>query len=426
MSRTSSDQTRYLSVSELVQNFNQTLESEYPQVCFEGEIFQLQRAASGHVYFSLKDEKSQVQAVMWRGMAAGLKFSPAPGMSVFCEGRPNVYHATGKLQVVINRMQQAGEGALQKRFLELKASLEKEGLFAEERKRPLPFLPRAVGVVTSGTGAVIHDIMVKFRERMPCLKIYLADVRVQGEGAADEIAGAIKEFNRQRLVDVIIVARGGGSLEDLWAFNEEVTVRSIFASKIPVVSGVGHEVDVTLSDLAADVRAPTPTAAAEMVVPRKDELLLRIGELERRLQDYQRWFEPLMQRLDEAVLRLEKRVAALREQCRLKVLTAEARLTAIKPDKIISLLTLKVDGLSGRLITGSAGLLRSCRFTFEKAASRLSAVGPLQVLERGYAVVQSRGKIVRSAAQLEVGESFGVTLWKGKITGQVSAKEEPK
>ena len=203
----------------------------------------------------------------------------------------------------------SGEGDLQRKFLELKARLEKEGFFATERKRPLPFLPKAVGVVTSKTGAVIHDMMVKIRERFPSMPVYLAETRVQGEGAASEIAEALRKIDASGLVDVIIVARGGGSLEDLWAFNEEEVVKAVFACRTPVISGVGHEVDTTLCDFAADVRAPTPTAAAEMCVPKVSDLLVRIAELERRLRDSDRWLQPRAQRVDELAGRLGTRVS---------------------------------------------------------------------------------------------------------------------
>ncbi|MCB0339907.1 MAG: exodeoxyribonuclease VII large subunit, partial [Bdellovibrionales bacterium] len=334
--------TDYLTVSTLNRLFNTALEREFPSVDFEAEISQISRPASGHLYLTLKDEQSQLAGVLWRGTAAKIGFELEPGMAVLCHGRPNVYQGTGRLQVVISRIVLAGEGLLQKKFLELKAKLEKEGLFAQDRKRQLPFLPKAVGVVTSASGAVIKDIMVKIHERMPPMQVYLVPVRVQGEGAAAEIASAIKLLNESELVDVIIVGRGGGSLEDLWAFNEEIVVRAIFASRIPVVSGVGHEVDIALSDLVADLRAPTPTAAAEMVVPKRKDLLARILELEGRFKDTSRWLRPKEQGVDEFELRLNSTISNMLTRARLKVATYEGKLGSLEPKRFLALLNQRI------------------------------------------------------------------------------------
>jgi exodeoxyribonuclease VII large subunit len=334
-----------------------------------------------------------------------------------------------------------GEGELQRKFLELKARLEEEGFFSPERKRPLPFLPKAVGIVTSKTGAVIHDMMVKLRERFPSMPTYLVDTRVQGEGAAQEIANAIRYLDRTKLVDVIIVARGGGSLEDLWSFNEEVVVKAVFASSVPVVSGVGHEVDVTLCDLAADVRAPTPTAAAEMVVPRVGDLLKAVTELERRLSEFERWFLPKVQRVDELSLRLQTVAGSLIKESTLRVRGAEARLQTIRPDRVVALLRSKIDLLHRRLIgTGQVVLQREARsvavfadrlaaaksrgiaaasLSVDHLAQRLEGISPRRVLERGFAVVK-RGSVYLNSIQGVVAQDpLTVTLHDGDIVGVV-------
>lgn len=455
-----SKEQAYLTISELAELLNRSLEEKFPEVFFQGEISQLTKASSGHMYFTVKDERSQLSAVMWRGLVSQLAFKPEPGLAVLCMGRPNVYHASGRLQLVVFEMHPAGEGALQRKFLQLKEKLEKEGLFSASRKRSLPFLPKAVGVVTSSQGAVIHDIMVKLHERLPSLKVFLVDVRVQGEGAASEIAAGIKLLNESGLVDVIIVGRGGGSLEDLWAFNEEAVVRAIFASAVPVVSGVGHEVDVTLSDFVADVRAPTPTAAAEMVVPKRSDLLNLIEQYERRLADYGRWFLPLEQRADDLALRLERAAGAAFEKRKVMLSALEVRMRALKPEKISEMFRSRIDILGKRFYaagstqlsqvrtridvsqTALAGALGSERFKnlltkvsvladrlsrsrdrslhdsrakLQSAAARLEALNPRKVLARGYSVVFKGKDVVTSGQQVAVADELDVMLMDGRL-----------
>jgi exodeoxyribonuclease VII large subunit len=462
--RTAQHDPGYLSVTEVARLVNDILELHFPQLLFRGEISQITIAQSGHVYFSIKDEGAQIACVMWSGMARTLSFRPSIGMTVRCHGRPNVYAQSGKFQVIVHRLFEDGEGELRRRFLELQKRLEAEGFFAPERKRSLPFLPKAVGIVTSSTGAVIHDMMVKIRERFPAMVVYLADTRVQGEGAAVEIAQAIRRLDRSGLVDVVIVARGGGSLEDLWAFNEEEVVRAVFSCSRPVISGVGHEVDVTLCDFAADVRAPTPTAAAEMVVPKVTDLLARLAELEGRLRNTDRWFQPRVQRVDELSLRLQSRLMAVGTEAGLRLKAAEASLARIRPDRVLQLLSLRLKGLETRL-TGSLQRGQSERarlladhtqrlgrsFTLsdlrqrdapvqrlgDRLASaagravsgardrmvatqaRLKAVSPQAVLARGYSIVYSKERHVRSIADVGRGDSIEVRVIDGVITGTV-------
>jgi exodeoxyribonuclease VII large subunit len=459
----------YLSVAEANRYLNNVLETEVPELRIEGELSQVTRANSGHYYLTLKDKAAELSMVMWSGSARGLTFELTPGLAVRCHGRPNVYEKNGRLQIIATRIIPAGEGLLRKKFLELKDKLEKEGLFAPERKRPLPFFPTVIGVVTAGQGAVIHDIMVKIRERMPSTEVRLADVRVQGPGAAEEIAAGIRRLNAEGRAQVLIVGRGGGSLEDLWAFNEEIVVRAIFASKLPVISGVGHEVDVTLADLVADVRAPTPTAAAELVVPKRSELERAIGELGRRLGDVGRWFDPRAQALDELEGRLTRCGAVFFDERRLKLAALEARVRAIEPRSLIERLTGRVavaheklrrgaardlnaaarrlDGLGaslrrafppqrvgllaervalleGRLSGGVLTSFERRRHRFHHAAVRLESASPLRVLERGFALVERDGVIVRDAREVQRDDAVRIRLGRGSLGATVTAVEE--
>lgn len=459
----------YLTVTELNSQIGKTLERAYPQVKFQGEISELKVASSGHLYFTIKDSISQVPAVMWQGTVRTLKFTPAVGMSVLCGGAPNIFGRTGRFQIVVRQMTEAGEGLLRAKFLELKKKLESEGLFDQSRKRPLPFLPRAIGIVTSRQGAAVHDIMVRLQERMPQIPSFLVDVRVQGAGAAAEIADGIRFLSESGKVDLMIVGRGGGSAEDLWSFNEEVVVRAIFASKIPVVSAVGHEVDVTLSDLAADVRAPTPTAAAEMVVPRRQDLLARIQEFENRLCDLDRWFAPLSQEVDELAERLRRGSQAMLAQAQARIETAEAHLRTLQPQQLLAILRGKIesldkalgaacegvlaterdrletmvsrlertsplirvtratgalDQLHNRLQHGAASRLSRERSAVENLATRFESLNPLRVLDRGYSLVFKDGVPVRSVETLALHDDLEITFAVGKAHASVAKLEQ--
>jgi exodeoxyribonuclease VII large subunit len=440
MSVIPSKQIKYLSVSEVSRAFNKALEDNFREVFMEGEISEISRPSSGHIYFTVKDEKSQLSCVMWKGMQSSLQFQPKAGIKIVCHGKPNIYNVSGRLQVVVHFMALAGEGLLQKKFLELKAKLEKEGLFAPERKRYIPFLPKIVGVVTSAGGAVIHDIMVKIIERMPNQKVALYDAKVQGDGAAREIADGIECFNTRCPVDVIIVARGGGSLEDLWAFNEEITVRAIFASRVPVVSGVGHEVDVTLSDLVADVRAPTPTAAAEMVVPRREDLLAILNDAFVRLSRFERWLSPLQQRLDDTEMRLTTAYANILKHNKLRIDAMSAKVQAIEPKRLLKQLSEKLDGIRTKLVAAgeksfvllkqkvilkeaeldnsTRKSLRNLQHFVDRAQVRLDAISPKKVLARGYAFAQcnkaeGNNTVVTNSQQLEKGDMLKLHFYEG-------------
>ncbi|MHB8540215.1 MAG: exodeoxyribonuclease VII large subunit [Candidatus Acidiferrales bacterium] len=276
-------------VSELTLRICDLLENEFPDLWVEGEVSNFRAAQSGHYYFTLKDEKSQIRCVCFRDQVRGLKFRPEDGLHVTVRGSVSVYEPRGEYQIYVSHIEPVGLGALQLAFDQLKRQLETEGLFDAERKKPLPALPRRIGIVSSQQGAAIRDILRVLRRRFPNLHVILFPVKVQGDGAAEEIVSAIRHFNRAALVDVMIVARGGGSLEDLWAFNEEIVARAIAASEIPIITGIGHETDTTIADFAADVRAPTPSAAAEIVVRTRAEFEKHITECARQLAQHMRY-----------------------------------------------------------------------------------------------------------------------------------------
>ncbi|MCB0336560.1 MAG: exodeoxyribonuclease VII large subunit, partial [Bdellovibrionales bacterium] len=460
-----SNSMNVLSVSELTRALNELVEGHFFDIVFTGEISQCTLASSGHLYFTVKDAQSQIRSVMWRGSAARLTFKPEEGLAVLCTARANVYPKSGQLQMVVSHMELAGKGDLHQRFLKLKAQLEQEGLFDPSRKRSLPFFPKTIGVVTSKSGAVIHDIMTKILERMPQTQVYLIDVRVQGDGAAEEIAAAIDRFNKLQNVEVLIVGRGGGSLEDLWPFNEEVVVRSIFRSKIPVISAVGHEVDVTLSDLVADSRAPTPTAAAEMAVPDRKQLRRELEKLANRLIDRDRWLMPLGQALDDLTLQLQRAGDRFFERNRARLDSAALRVQSIRPSQLLQLLNERVTTLDARLsqclrsflnglkqqvirfearlplstqrreLSGTRLRLQqlekrltigvqanySTRKQMTSALSaRLEALSYKSTLARGYSIVRHEGQILSESSKSKPQDVLDISLHRGKLSAVVS------
>jgi exodeoxyribonuclease VII large subunit len=408
------------SISELSEAMNFALEDSFTGVRFEGEISELTVAKSGHIYLSLKDESAQLSAAMWRSSVSTLGFKPTIGLKVLCEGRPSIYKQTGRLQMIVQKMQPAGEGLLQKKFLELKNKLQMEGLFDPSRKRSLPYFPKAIGVVTSGSGAVIHDIMVRIQDRMPFLQVYLVDVKVQGEGAAKEISDAIRLLNEQAIVDVIIVGRGGGSLEDLWAFNEEEVVRAIFASKIPIISSVGHETDISLSDLVADVRAPTPTAAAEMVCPKVIDLLARIDELSSRLSEYERWFSQKEQRLDEVEARLLQTRNQIISNLSNKVEKAQSLLKILLPENRVRIVSQQIERFEMSLHHRTSITVQHYKNNLDSLCTKLESLNPLNVLGRGFALVQKNGAVIVDANNLSKGDIIETKFSKGQIQSIVN------
>lgn len=328
--------SKILTITELTHDLKEVLENIFQDVRVEGEISNLRSPGSGHSYFSLKDAQSTLCCVLFRNAGARLKFALADGMNVIASGRIGVYGRDGQYQLYVDTLQPKGTGALQTAFEQLKARLAQEGLFDEARKRPLPFLPQTVGVVTSSTGAVIRDILQVLERRFPTVHVVINPVRVQGEGAAQEIARAVEEFNEWGQADVIILARGGGSLEDLWSFNEEAVARAIYASRIPVVSAVGHETDETISDFVADRRASTPSAAAEMVMPSQAQLREHINQLLKYLWRSLIDVVPQQsQRIDDLCERMRRALAGMFEEKRLEVDGLCRELEALNPLAIL-------------------------------------------------------------------------------------------
>lgn len=399
------DRPPVFSVSELTAQLKELLEEAFPEVWVSGEVSNFARPASGHCYFTLKDDRAQLRAAMWRSTAARVRFDLHDGLEVVCRGRIEVYAPRGSYQLIVEAIEPRGLGALELALRQLRERLAREGLFAPARKRPLPRLVRRVAVVTSPTGAAIRDFLQVLARRWSGVEVLIVPTRVQGEGAAEEIAAAIASVNRLLpLPDCLVLARGGGSLEDLWAFNEETVVRAIVASRVPVVTGVGHEIDVTLADLAADVRALTPSEAAERVVPSAEELLAQWRQLENRL------------------------TAAMRA----RVVSARARWDDLarrrplrRPFDILHDFSRRLDELDGRLRRAAAGHRRQLRQRAEQLAARLEALSPLAVLARGYSITyrDGDGGPLRDAAELSPGERIRTRLARGQVTSRVDSVE---
>jgi exodeoxyribonuclease VII large subunit len=431
------------SVSDLAVLIKQTVEAELGTVWVVGEVSNLRIPSSGHCYFTLKDERSQVSSVMFRPYISALPFRPEDGMEVIVQGRVSFYTARGDLQLYVERMEPKGVGALQLALEQLKKKLDAEGLFSPERKRVLPFLPRRLGVVTALTGAAVRDILTILFRRFPNLHVLIRPTKVQGAGAAEEIAAGIHDLNMYDQVDVIIVGRGGGSREDLNAFNEEVVARAIAASAVPVVSAVGHEIDLTIADLVADRRAPTPTAAAEMAVPQKADLVQQVEEykralygtmgscmtevrvktegLGRRLRDPRRRVEELRIRLSELWLRAMRQaqsgvLAAVRENE-----VWSERLFLQSPALRAGVLRGRVVAVASQLEAAFHRLKDRAHGRVQELAARLDSLSPLAVLGRGYSISRKlpEEKIVTDAAVLTPGDHLRLMFARGEATVQV-------
>ena len=428
---------KIVTVSELTALVRELLEENFEHIWVEGEISNLALPSSGHIYFTLKDAGATIRCVMFKSSARAMKFRLNDGMKILLRARMTVYDERGDYQLVAEYAEPLGLGALQLAFQQVRDRLAKEGLFAESRKKPVPSLPSTVGIVTSPTGAAIHDILNVIGRRHANLQILIAPTKVQGEGAAAEIASAIEDLNRYPGTDVIIVARGGGPIEDLWAFNEEVVARAIFASKLPVISAVGHEVDVTISDLVADLRAPTPSAAAELVVNSKAQMLADCNSLERRLaQAIQRFFldsasrleilklslkdpeiiiERFMQRLDDLQQRAESSLAEVNSSGRERVESALNSIRLSSPSAQIRKMESLLENLSLRSVSSARSKLELSRSSLAAASGRLDALSPLSILKRGYAAVRkaSTGKAVKGVSELKQGEAIDVRFSDG-------------
>ncbi len=388
-----------ISVSTLVQLLQELVEDNFVEVLVQGELSNVSQPPSGHYYFTLKDKKARIKCAMFRSHARVLRFKPVDGLAVICRGRVSVYPQRGDLQLIVEAVEPEGVGSLQLAFDQLKEKLEREGLFAPDLKQPLPPFPRTIGLVTSSSGAAIQDILNVLRRRSAGLQVLLRSVRVQGKGAAEEIAAAIADLNRETAVDVLIVGRGGGSREDLWAFNEEIVARAIAASKIPVISAVGHEVDFSIADLVADLRAPTPSAAAELVV--KNRL-----ELERHL--------------DQLTLRLAAQIRSRLTLLSNNLHGLEKRLKA--PAELVKIWQLQLQQLHLRLQQAMTELFVQQEHRLALLMSQLQTLSPVAVLSRGYAIVKQKetGEIVHGSEQLQIGDQLQVKLASGEVTATVT------
>jgi len=435
-------------VSELTERIKGIVEDAYPFVWVAGEISNFRIPVSGHFYFTLKDSKAQINAVMFRAQNRSLKFRPEDGMAVVAMGRLNVYEPKGIYQIILEYLEPEGIGVLQLAFEQLKARLTAEGLFDKKHKRPLAFLPQKIAVVTSPTGAVIRDIMHVVNRRFPNVAVAIAPVKVQGEGAAEEIAEAVRLLNEMNDADVIVVARGGGSLEDLQAFNSEIVARAIFASHIPVVSAVGHETDFTIADFVADVRAPTPSVAAELIVPVREELLRRIHDTrralksaifqrvrllrERTVQLSERLVHPSRQiadyrlRLDDAFGRVLRGLSRQLDEKRDRLVVMRERLGRCSPQHIIEGLDVLLRHHCQTLYSAMQFLLESEKGMLRTTVARLNALNPLAILERGYSVTRTLPghALVKHVNQVSVGQHVEVTVSRGAMVCRIERKRE--
>ncbi len=436
------------SVTELSLEIRNLLEKQFPNVWVTGEVSNLRAAGSGHLYFTLKDESAQLRAVCFRNQVRYLKFKPQDGLAVIARGRLGVYETRGEYQLYVEFLEPAGLGALQLAFEQLKQKLAAEGLFDSARKKPLPVLPHRIGVVTSPTGAVIQDILRILRRRFRNMNVLLYPVKVQGEGAAEEIAQGIEHFNRRAPVEVMIVGRGGGSMEDLWAFNEEVVARAIAASRIPIISAVGHETDFTIADFVADLRAPTPSAAAELVVHRKQDFVADIENRVRRMAQILRLrlsqarqaltelrmnqvFQTLATRLAEQAQRVDEAVAALDRLMRSSLHTARQewlRVSAgvVRYDfrRLLNLRRAKLAERERLFENDFRRFLTERRNRLVQIEAILKERSPQRILERGYSITRdAEGRIVRDAAQVAIGADVSIRLARGELGASVKDRK---
>ena len=389
-------------VSRLNQEARALLEGEFPLLWVEGEVSNLSRPSSGHLYFSLKDARAQIRCALFQNRAFLFRDCPRNGQQVLVRGRVSLYEPRGDFQIIVEYVEEAGAGALRRAYDELRLKLEREGLFAPERKQPLPRFPRRIGVITSPSGAAIRDVLTTLRRRCPCLPVLIYPVPVQGDGAAERIANAIRLASERRDCDVLLLVRGGGSLEDLWAFNQEVVARAMVACAIPLVTGIGHETDVTIADFAADLRAATPTAAAELASPDRLEWLRRVRLLAERLDSaLQRRFAHPRQRLTELTRRLDR----------------------LQPRRRLQDHAQRLDELDQRLRAAVRQRLETAAQRLRGLRGHLHALSPLATLERGYAIVRRPpgDEILRRADAARVGDAVEALLSQGRLHCQVTA-----
>ncbi len=439
----SNERTIY-SVSELNRTIRGLLESQFPLLWVEGEISNLAQPASGHIYFTLKDASAQVRCAMFRGRNQLLRFRPENGQQVLIRARVGLYEARGEFQLVAEHMEEAGAGALRRQFEELKAKLANEGLFDSELKQDIPTLPTCIGVITSPTGAAIRDVLSVLKRRFPSIPVKLYPVSVQGEKAVPEIVRALQLASMHRQCDVLLLVRGGGSLEDLWAFNEEAVARAIIDSDIPVVCGVGHETDITIADFCADQRAATPSAAAELVSPSQQSILYNLQALHRRLT---RHIKDKLQRHEERLQWLQSRLAMQHPESQLEqqgqrlddlsqrllngfdYVLGEKRhqlryqlqsLMSNRPDQFIDYQRIQLDDLAGRLVYATQQTLESRQLQLVNLSRTLQAVSPLNTLSRGYSITRNKkGQTLTDPREVEAGDVITTHLEHGEIKSRV-------
>jgi len=432
------------SVSELNRTIRGLLESQFPLLWIEGEISNLAQPASGHIYFTLKDAKAQVRCAMFKGRKQLVKFKPANGQQILIRAKVGLYEARGEFQLIAEHMEEAGDGALRREFEELKARLAKEGLFDESLKQPLPELPRCIAVITSATGAAIRDVLSVLARRFPSIPVQIYPVAVQGEKAAPEISKALYRASKSKTCDVILLVRGGGSLEDLWAFNEEQVARAIVLCDVPVVSGVGHEVDVTIADFTADHRAATPSAAAELVSPNQQTYLHKFQSFQRqltrqmqsnlgRLNEQAQWLKSRLkmqhpssqlmqqsQQLDDLSNKLQGAFEAIISEKRHDLKYSMQSLLNNRPDQFIDYQKVQLEDLSSRLVYVSQLNIENKQLQLANLSRTMQAVSPLNTLSRGYSITRdANGETVSNARQLRKGDIITSEFNKGKVTSRV-------
>ncbi|MFH1148318.1 MAG: exodeoxyribonuclease VII large subunit [Pseudomonadota bacterium] len=439
---------RILTVSALTQTVKLLMEASFPFVWVEGEISNFRTISSGTSYFTLKDENAQIRAVLFKVNRRYLRFHPEDGMHIVCQGRISVYEARGEYQLIIDHMEPRGIGALQKAFLQLREKLQKEGLFDAERKKRLPLLPKKIGVVSSMTGAALYDFLRTAANRCPNLHIVIAPARVQGEGSAQEMAGAISDLNLVEGVEVIVLTRGGGSFEDLWAFNEESLARAVFASRIPVVSAVGHEVDFTITDFVADARVATPTAAAELVVAGKADfeeeingLRDRLGKaagreyafLKERLAHFITRLTGVKHKVEDGRLHIEAVQLEMRHNLMLRLQNLRRPLNQLAlvlnehhPGKRIAAANYQIGLLRGELELRIQGHFGNKRGAIAELKTRLDGVNPLSILGRGYSITRllPGGEILKNTQGLKPGSEVKIRLYRGELLCRVERVED--
>ena len=390
------------SVSGITRIIKSLIEENIPAVWVEGEISNFKQHYSGHVYFTLKDSEAQISAVFWKSRVASLDFDPEDGMLVQALGTIRLYEKSGRYQLDIIRMQPAGVGQLQLAFEKLKQKLDAEGLFDPSHKKSIPSFPEKIGIVTSETGAAIKDITNIIHRRAPHVQLIVRNTKVQGTGAAEDIATALKEFNKQSEVDLIIVGRGGGSYEDLWAFNEEIVARAIYSSNIPIISAVGHEIDFTISDFVSDLRAPTPSAAAELAVPDARELKENILYLRKRLNDI---------------------IISKIEISRERINYIKNSYAFNRPQDILKQYALQVDDLNNKLVKSISNLIIRYREYCNQLKLRLNNLNPIKVLERGYSISYIDSKIIENIDQVNLQSEMRTEIASGTILSTINRKK---